>query len=95
MGWDRGWVMAFPLVSSLFRGVEYDRPSLNSFCFWRKFLLLVCEIFRVHEMSSQLETTEMLECKPYCVHVAPSFQRNTLLHRSCGLYAWKWGFESV
>ena len=28
-------------------------------------------------MRSQLEVTEMLECKPYCV--APSFQRNTLL----------------
>ena len=32
-------------------------------------------------MHSQLEVTEMLE---------PTFQRNTLLHRSCGLYAWKW-----
>ena len=37
-------------------------------------------------MCSQLEVTEMLQ---------PSFQRNTLLHRSCGLYAWKWGLESV
>jgi len=37
-------------------------------------------------MRSQLEVTEMLEA---------SFQRNTLLHRSCGLYAWKWGLESV
>ena len=36
MGWDRGWVMAFPLVSSLLRGVEYDRPSLNPFVFRRK-----------------------------------------------------------
>ena len=38
-------------------------------------------------MRSQLEVTKMLECKskPYCV--APSFQRNTLLHKSCGLYA--------
>ena len=36
MGWDRGWVMAFPLVSSLFWGVEYDRPSLNPFCFSEK-----------------------------------------------------------
>jgi len=44
-------------------------------------------------MFSQLEVTEMLECKPYCE--APSFKRNTLLHRSCGLYAWKWGLESV
>ena len=37
MGWDWGGVMAFPLVSSLFWGVEYDRPSLNPFCFQRKF----------------------------------------------------------
>jgi len=49
------------------------------FVFGENFLLLVCELFRVHEMHSQLEVTEMLE---------PSFQRNTLLHRSCGLYAW-------
>jgi len=27
------------------------------------FLLLVCELFRVHEMHSQLEVTELLECK--------------------------------
>ena len=52
------------------------------------FLLLVCELFRAHEMRSQLEVTKMLECKskPYCV--APSFQRNTLLHKSCGLSAY-------
>ena len=36
MGWDRGWVMAFPLVPLLFWGVEYDRPSLNPFCFPEK-----------------------------------------------------------
>ena len=36
MGWDRGWVMAFPLVYLLFWGVEYDRPSLNPFCFSEK-----------------------------------------------------------
>jgi len=36
MEWDRGWVMAFPLVSLLFWGVEYDRPSLNPFCFSEK-----------------------------------------------------------
>ena len=34
-------------------------------------LRVVCEIFRAHEMHSQLEVTEMLECKTY---------RNTLLH---------------
>ena len=58
----------------------------NGMVFRRQFLLLVCELFRAHEMCSQLEVTEMFE---------PSFQRNTLLHRSCGLYAWKWGLESV
>ena len=26
-------------------------------------LLLVCELFRAHEMLSQLEVTEMLQCK--------------------------------
>ena len=30
-------------------------------------MLLVCELFRVHEMRSQLEVTEMFE---------PSFQKN-------------------
>ena len=35
-GWDWGWVMAFLLVSLLFWGVEYDRPSLNPFCFLEK-----------------------------------------------------------
>ena len=48
------------LVSSLFWGVEYDRPSLNPFCFWEKnFLLLICEAFRAHEMRSQLEVTDI------------------------------------
>ena len=46
-------------------------------------MLLVCKLFRAHEMCSQLEKLE------------PSFHRNTLLHRTCGLYAWKWGLESV
>ena len=58
-------------------------------------MLLVCEVFRAHEMRSQLEVTEMLESKVNLTVLAPSFQRNTLLHRSCGLYAWKWGLESV
>ena len=35
------------------------------------------ELFRAHEMHSQLE------CKVNCV--APSFQRNCLLHVVCGL----------
>ena len=46
MGWDQGWIMAFPLVSSLFSGVEYDRPSLkNLFVFGEFFLLLVIQKF--------------------------------------------------
>jgi len=44
MGWDRGWVMAFPLVSALFWGVEYDRPSLNPFCFSEK---IFCFLFHI------------------------------------------------
>ena len=44
--------------------MECDRPSLNHFCsFLKIFLLLVCELFREHEMCSQLEVTKMLECK--------------------------------
>ena len=36
----------------------------KSFLFFREnFLLLVCEVFRAHERHSQLEVTEMLECK--------------------------------
>jgi len=36
----------------------------KSFLFFgENFLLLVCELFRAHEMRSQLEVTEMLECK--------------------------------
>ena len=46
-----------------FGGVEYDRPSLNPFILFAFYLLLACKVFRVHEMRSQLEVTEMLECK--------------------------------
>ena len=28
-----------------------------------KFVFLVCELFRAHEVCNQLEVTEMLECK--------------------------------
>ena len=58
-----------PVVSLLFWGVEYDRPAIpKSFLFFgENFLLLVCELFRAHEMRNQLEVTEMLKCKPYCV----------------------------
>jgi len=38
-------------------------------------------------MRSQLEVTEMLQCK---VNLTLLVFRETLLHRSCGLYAWKW-----
>ena len=34
---DQGWVMAFPHVSLIFRGVEHNRPSLNPFCFSENF----------------------------------------------------------
>ena len=57
--------MAFSLDSSLFWGVEYDRPSQNPFCYSEEtfFFLLVCELFRAHEMCRRFEVTEMLECK--------------------------------
>ena len=45
---------------------------------------LVCELFRAHEMRSQLEVTEMLE---------PSFQKYLAAQKYT--YAWKWGVESV
>ena len=39
-------------ISSCFLALlRYDRPSLNPFCFSEKFF---CELFRVHEMCSQL-----------------------------------------
>jgi len=40
-------------------------------------------------MHSQLEVTEMLECKVN-LPVQLLVFRETLLRRSCGLYAWKW-----
>ena len=57
--------------------MEYDRPSLNPFCFSEKIFcfLFVSFLERMKCVLGQLEVTEMLECKPYCV--APSFQRNT------------------
>ena len=65
----------------------------KSFFFFREiFLLLVCELFRVHEMRSQLEVTEMLECKPYCA--APSFQRNTAAQKLWSV-CMEMGHESV
>ena len=40
-GWDRGWVMAFPLVS-FFEGRSMTGHPL---IFQENFLLLVCELF--------------------------------------------------
>ena len=48
MEWDRGWVMAFPLVSSLCWGVEYDRPYLNPFCFSEKIFCFLIVRFLEH-----------------------------------------------
>ena len=42
-------------------GVRQAIPK--SFLFIGENFLLLCEIFRVHEMRSRLEVTEMLECK--------------------------------
>jgi len=57
--------MAFPLVSSLFGGVEYDRPSLNPFCFSEKIFcfLFVRFLERIKCVASLRYLTEMLECK--------------------------------
>jgi len=42
MGWDQGWVMAFPLVSSLFWGVKIWQAIPKFFLFFgENFLLLV------------------------------------------------------
>ena len=62
MGYHWGWVMAFPLVSSLLRGGIWQAiPKSISFsgeifasCLWA---------FRAHEMRNQPEVTEILECK--------------------------------
>ena len=66
MGWDRGWVMAFPFVSSLFWRVDYDRPSLNPFCFSENFLLLVyCEVVKYDDilLSSCARAGEPVSCQ--------------------------------
>jgi len=52
-----------PCFFAFLRGGIWQAIS-KSFLFFREnFLLLVCELFRVHEMRSQLEVTEMLEFK--------------------------------
>jgi len=57
MGWDRGWVMAFPLISSLFWGVEYDGPSLNPFCFTEKiFCFLYPWVIHKYAQVSEVPT---------------------------------------
>jgi len=41
--------------------MEYTRPSLNPYLFFgENFLLLVFELFRAHEMRSQLDVTEQI-----------------------------------
>ena len=63
--------------------MEYDRPSLNPL-FWRNFSLLVCEVFRVHEIRSQLEVTETLECKVNLIQLGmalPVTTKSTLCER--------------
>ena len=58
-------------------------------------MLLVCEVFRAHEMRSQLEVTEMLECKvnltvyllvfretPCCTEVVVCMHGNGVLNLS-------------
>ena len=43
--------------------MEYDIPSFNPFCFSEEVFCFSFEIFRVHEMHSQLEVTEIVERK--------------------------------
>ena len=55
MGWDWGWVMTFPLVSSLGWGVEYDRPSLNPFLFFGENFFASClDIVMVDQNNTRL-----------------------------------------
>ena len=41
-GIEAAWVMAFPLVSLLYRGVEYERSSFNPFFFSEKIIFVFC-----------------------------------------------------
>jgi len=45
------------------RGGVWQAIPKCFYCFGENFLLLVCELFRVYEMRSQLEVTEMLGYK--------------------------------
>jgi len=56
MGWDRGWVMPFLLVSLLFWGVEYDRPSLNPFFFSEK---IFCFLY-IYKTTNPTSHTHLL-----------------------------------
>ena len=47
--------MAFPLVSLLFWGVEYDRPSLNPFVFRRKFFASCIYIYSIYVLVAKSE----------------------------------------
>ena len=63
MGWDRVGNGISPCFFAFLRGGIWQAIP-KSFLFFREiFLLLVYELFRAHEMRSQLEVTEMLECK--------------------------------
>ena len=46
--------MAFPLVYSLFRGVDYDKPSLNPFCFSEK---IFCFLLHYKSVMSRFLST--------------------------------------
>ena len=60
--------MAFPLVSQLYRGVEYDRSSFNPFFFPRKLFLFFAEIDEVsllnvvHVQQLLSQAQQMLDC---------------------------------
>ena len=48
--------MAFPLVTSLFGGVECDRPSLNPFCFLEKIFCFLY-YYAIHAIPPTQHTT--------------------------------------
>ena len=75
-----------PCFFAFLRGGIWQAVPKSFLFFGENFLLLVCD---AHEMHRQLEVTEMLECKVNLTVQLLVF-RETLLHRSCGLYAWKW-----
>ena len=52
-----------PCFFAFLRGGIWQAIPKSFLFFGENFLLLVCELFRAHEMRSQLEVTEMLEGK--------------------------------